>query len=251
MRIKDGFFYALIGGTSIALFLIIYQPFGTYEFQSDNKYLFLSGYGLIVFAVIFGVFLLRMWLVKPGQQIARHWSVVIVVLSFLLALIASFYYKQWYFQQPHSLTYLLDYLPYGMATALIPCVMVIVLSIRQHKATDSGRIVLVDNNGRDLLHIDPADVSHIKAADNYIEVHHRNNGQAETTLLRNTLAYAEQQLQDHPHIVRCHRSHLVNLNHVQKTTGPKDRLVLDVGSAQTIPVSRKMVDAVLHSLNQS
>ena len=103
MRLKDGFLYALICGLFIAIFLIIYQPFGTFEFSSDSKYLFLSGYGLIVFVVMFFVSSVMMYMLKPLNSGGHLKTVVIIVLSFLVALIASFYYKQWYFQQPQNL----------------------------------------------------------------------------------------------------------------------------------------------------
>lgn len=40
--------YPIGAGAFVALFLIVFQPFGTRAFQSDNKYLFLAGYGVVI-----------------------------------------------------------------------------------------------------------------------------------------------------------------------------------------------------------
>ena len=46
-------FLALCGiGAFVAAFLIIFQPFGTYEYRDPNENLFLSGYGAVVAGVL-------------------------------------------------------------------------------------------------------------------------------------------------------------------------------------------------------
>jgi len=251
MRLQEGFFFALICGFFIALFLIVYQPFGTYEFSSESKYLFLSGYGLIVFVVMFFIWLGVQSVIQPALSRAHWIAIATVVFSFVIALIVSFVYKQWYFQAPLSLSTLLDYLPFGLATGLIPISLVIWLKLRPGYLPLSEHIVLMDTNGKDILKLNPSDLLFIKASDNYIEVHYQKNTESESTLLRNTLSVAESRLNHLPYLMRCHRSYLVNLHKVKKATGNKDRLMLLLDEDLSIPVSRKQADTLLQKLRHS
>ena len=248
MRLYDGLIASLSCGLFIALFLILYQPFGTYEFSTAGKYWFLSGYGLIVFVVMFVSWLAALYLIKPVNSSAPQVIIPIVMISFLIALLATFLYKQWYFEQDIQVLTLLDYLPFGLATGLIPIVGIIVWQLKKAKAEAETKIVLADANGKDMLSLTPLDLFCLKASDNYIEVHYQLGDTIETTLLRNTLTAAEDTLKGHSDLMRCHRSYLVNLRKVKKTSGHKDRLSLHLTEALIIPVSRQYTDGVLKQL---
>ena len=252
MRLREGFYIALSCGFFIALFLIIYQPFGTYEFSSDSKYLFLSGYGFIVFSVMLLFWSgIRFW-IKPASLNAHWVAIATVIISFIVALVIAFFYKQWYFQSGINLSTLLGYLPFGLATGLIPIAIVIWFKLRQHKIQSSKQsVVFIDNNGKGILKVALSDVLFIKASDNYIEVHYLKHTDVECKLLRNTLSMAQNQLSRYSQFVRCHRSYLVNLERVKKTSGNKDRLVLSLHDDAEIPVSRQHAETILQQLTQN
>ncbi|WP_395373476.1 LytTR family DNA-binding domain-containing protein [Marinicella sp. W31] len=248
MRLRDGLIASFSCGLFIALFLILYQPFGTYEFRTTSKYWFLSGYGLIVFAVMAFCWFVVVYLIKPIKTPAHRTIITMVVSSFTFALLATFIYKQWYFQEKILWSALWDYLPFGVATGLIPIASIIAWQLKKAKTTSDAKIILADTNGKDMLTLNPQDLFFIKANDNYIEIHYQLGATIESTLLRNTLNAAANTLNGNVHLLRCHRSYLVNLLKVKKTHSQKDRLTLYLNSDLTIPVSRQYKETVLNQL---
>lgn len=100
-------------------------------------------------------------------------------------------------------------------------------------------VKLYDRSGSLKLSSDPSDIFYIDSQDNYVNIHYVLDGRMSTYLLRNSTSDVEAALADTP-IVRCHRSYMVNLDHVRVLRHSKGKafIILDHDTAISVPVSR-------------
>jgi hypothetical protein len=81
-----------------------------------------------------------------------------------------------------------------------------------------------------------------KADGNYLEIVVLQDGESQKLLKRMTLKELESQLKQPDHIIRTHRSYLVNLHHVGSIAGNAQGYQLNMRNyAHAIPVSRGMI----------
>ncbi len=66
----------------------------------------------------------------------------------------------------------------------------------------------------------------VKSADNYIEVYFLNDGLVEKQMVRSSLSQAELSIQEFDFIMRCHRTFIVNINHIREIKGNSQGLKL-------------------------
>ena len=230
--------YVLGAGVFAALFLIVFQPFGTREFIHPFKYWFLAGYGLII-SLGLGIFLIGLPRIFDADWIEQRWTVAWQIIwlsgSFSIVIFACFCYKQWFFGETISFTAFLSFFPLAFSVAIFPISATVLGSyIRKLKAaqTTAGQvnarmvikkpskeetIIILDDQGRMHLQVDPRELLFLKSADNYVEIYFGKHS-IEKSLVRNSLKKlgASLQMED---LVRCHRSYLINLDRVTQVTG--------------------------------
>lgn len=90
----------------------------------------------------------------------------------------------------------------------------------------------------------------VQAAENYVEVVYESVGQISNKVLRKSLKQLEAELTSYPALFRCHKSYIVNLQRVVRTSGNAQgyRLHLDANALE-VPVSRSLnaaLPALLH-----
>lgn len=111
-------------------------------------------------------------------------------------------------------------------------------------------ITLTGDNQKEQLQLPLNSLLLISAADNYVNILHTSNGGLETVLFRGALKKMETMLLPYPQFFRCHRSYLVNLDHVRQITGNAQGYKLEVtGLQQPVPVGRNYNDAIKTKLN--
>ncbi len=99
------------------------------------------------------------------------------------------------------------------------------------------------------LQLAPNQLLYIAAADNYIKVHHLEQGMVKQTLLRSSLKKVADGLADHPQFFRCHRTFLVNLGHVTEVSGNAQGYKLQLAyTGDWIPVSRSLHEEIRQKL---
>ncbi len=112
----------------------------------------------------------------------------------------------------------------------------------------SSVITLVAENEKDKLIISPGDLLFIESSDNYCTVFYWKNGELVKPLLRSSLGRLEKQI-GLTHIVRCHRSYVVNLNRVERVTGNAQGYKLHLSGGQfQIPVARQYNETLIAEL---
>jgi hypothetical protein len=95
-----------------------------------------------------------------------------------------------------------------------------------------------DNKGNIKLSLRIMDILYAVSEDNYVKVFYEQDGIVKNSLIRTTAKNIEDDLEGQ--ITRCHRSYLVNLNHVKmlKHSSGKAVIVLSDNTGTQIPVSR-------------
>ncbi|MBC3785064.1 LytTR family DNA-binding domain-containing protein [Spirosoma utsteinense] len=132
-----------------------------------------------------------------------------------------------------------------------------VSAVRTHNAVEST-LNLVADNEKDTLTLGVDKLLFIESSDNYCTVvylasHVNGTEQTLKPLLRTSLSRLETQIAGrqglHSHLVRCHRSYIVNLNRVERVTGNAQgyKLHLSGGKFQ-VPVARRFNDTLIGQL---
>jgi len=258
-------------GAFVALFLMVFQPFGTSEFQHEHKYLFLAGYSVVIAAFI--------WLGSnlPPRAFPRffdeeRWTVgkhiLFSALVFLVVFAACYVYKDVALGHKVSWRGFFGFLPFAFSIAIFPIAGLVIgsymLWLKHHtKVAEAANshlhlpaakpaqqlLSLPDENGKTALTLLPSQLLYLQAADNYVEVFHLENGQVpRRTILRNTLTALESVLGD-AGLFRCHRSYLVNLGQVERVSGNAQGYRLHfAGLEASVPVARGRSAEVLEKL---
>jgi hypothetical protein len=246
----------------IAIFLMIFQPFGLSELQADGKYLFLSGYGLVTFIVLM-LDLIIIPYIFPGLFNDEKWT-VFKELSFLLFVLftvglGNLFYSSIILGFKLSVENIVAFQGYTLAIGIFPIAITIILKQNYLKRKNEGsarsisanlheqsiqdqdsRLVRIESeNEKEYVETLISDLLFIKSEGNYINVGYLSEGKPVNVLLRNTLKNASDLLAPYPIIFQCHRSWLVNLERIMHVRGNSQglRLLLE-GSQEDIPVAR-------------
>ena len=115
-------------------------------------------------------------------------------------------------------------------------------------------LTLIADNEKDTLRLRSDALLFIESSDNYCTVVHLKSTPTGTdqpvkSLLRSSLSRFETQLEGKSHIVRCHRSFVVNLDRVERVTGNAQGYKLHLFGGQfQVPVARRFNDSLIGQL---
>lgn len=225
------------------------------------------GYGGITAALVFfnaviveGVF--KKWFDEKNWKVGKE--IVWIFWNILLIGAANLIYS--HYQMGFSLSFgnFLKYQGITMSIGIFPVIIVTVVNYnRLHQQNTAlaqqlntviendtqpvlasiahNQVTLLGENSKEELVLDPASILYIESADNYVNVVWMEGPQLKKLLLRNTLKNQEEKLKAYPHLFRCHRSYIVNLQRVTHVTGNSQgyKLHLD-GAEEWVPVSRSL-----------
>ena len=298
--VQRQFIKATAIGGFVGLFLLVFQPFGLDDWQTPDKTAKILGFGLVTFGVtIADSWLLP--LLFPRYFSDRHWTVgrEIVRTTLLIFVIATGnrLYLDYTFGYSSTLPGWLRMIGITFVIGIFPTVGGILatylVQLRKfstgaaefpdHSAPSTPRgaylrervsavrtadapgltLILVADNGKDVLSLRPDALLFIESSDNYCTVVYlRSNpisaDQTAKLLLRSSLSRLESQIMGppnpdvtarHPHIVRCHRSYIVNLDRVERVTGNAQGYKLHLlGGQFQVPVARRFNDSLIRRL---
>jgi hypothetical protein len=264
---------AIVSGLVVAAFLMVFQPFGTYEWQHPLKYAFLAGYGLITTLTLLGIGIITRR-AFPTYFSENNWTVrremLLQGLTISAIALFNYLYSMWFTGKWQTGRFhISDFLFMLWATVLIgffPSALLTSLAQIQNRKKystppqpappspesqqfdENHEIVLESDNGKDQIRLRITDFLFAVAADNYVEVHYRKDQVAQKQLLRASLSRIESKT-GQTFLVRCHRSYLVNLHQVVHISGNAQGYRLHLKEvAPTIPVSRSLSEEVLRKL---
>ena len=257
---------SLIEGAGVALFFVIFQPFGLNGWAHPHKLWVLMGFGGIVSVctALNRLFLPRLF---PGFFNEEKWVVWkeiadVLILLLLITCANMFYSKLFFHYLPLTLVGFIAMFLIVALIGLIPISFGVMSNyIYQLKKYNQTIIVqpnetiepkgqpqmplkLMAENEKDTLEIAATDLFFIESSDNYSTVFFTKGNTLQKELLRSSLTRLEGQVQL-PNIVRCHRSYIVNLDKVEKVTGNAQGYKLHLQSFElTVPVARKYSEIV-------
>lgn len=258
-----------MAGVLSYLLLIIYQPFGTSQFEHPYKNLLLFPYAIATTFSLCSINLL--WRRRKGD-----WTIGLellkILLVFLSTSILSCLYNTFFVSKidlalenflsmfvytsalglPVSAIYLLGryiYLGRTNKPAAADNTINNEPSFAAAPAIDikdsDTELHIVSDNGNFHLHLKQEDFVYAEAVDNYCFIHFYRHGIIHKEIIRISLTRLSDQLQTDA-VKRVHRSFIVNLEKVRKYKGNASGYKLSLSDVDTeLMVSRKYIDSII------
>jgi hypothetical protein len=259
----------------VALFMLVFQPFGLTELADDNKLMIQSGYGLVTFIILILDLIILPAIFRNAFE-EENWTVWKEMLFLLWILftvgLGNFLYSAWTIGFSLALRNVMIFQLFTVAVGIIPIATLILVKqnyLRKKNEISAGAISasihpyinnnqdiqpirISSENGKEAVQVMIHDLLYLKSEGNYITVGYITNGKLSKTLLRNTLKNAAGQFSSFPSIYQCHRSWLVNLDRISRVTGNSQglRVVID-GLDEDIPVARNQIADFKQKLTHS
>lgn len=258
-------YIALATGIFVAGFLLIFQPFQLDDLRSPYKPFLIAGFGVIGFVVvIFYNDVLPRFL--PFLSDDKTWTVgrEIIYLNALILTIAicnTFYNP--FLSENNTLSFgtFLFMTLNTVLVGIVPTAFFVVLDynrLLKRYVTESESLQVKEspkekevalsplniNTESEVIQLFPDQLLYVESVGNYVNIVSCQEEKLEKKLHRSTLKHLESSI-PMPHIIRCHRSYLVNLQQVQSVTGNAQGFKLLLSTCEeVIPVSRKYVPIV-------
>ena len=240
-------------GLFFAFVLFIYEAYGIHAGTS------FSGHTLIIRAIVFGLltsfayFTGEKW-IKPlfiARRIGKYHPHLFIgtILGTTFTFLAYNYFWQW--GDLDLVTYL-QFLWKYPTIVMIPLLVSLLIARLQNSQpkeeeeleTERKLITIHSENGKEKFSIDMDDLLFIKAEDNYVNIHFLQEGKVQNHLLRNRLLSLEESFNGHIHLIRCHRSYIVNLKQISRIIKKENHFKLTVLHETEVPVSKKYIEEV-------
>ncbi|MDD3405592.1 MAG: LytTR family DNA-binding domain-containing protein [Paludibacteraceae bacterium] len=241
-------------------FINLYKPFNStnwYNISPIKYFLFSSLLVLIgILVIAFSRFLMYRFVRKHSLYYLEYalWIITeVVVLSGLytamtIAVNDELSWWSWTdiiksFKNANINTFLVIFLPYTVSWLYFSYEdkKTRLKRIEQSKylADDTAIIQFHDERGEVRFSVASDKVVYIESADNYVTINYLSNNKMATFMLRNTLKRVAHELVNSP-VKRCHRSYMVNFEHVAALRRKNDEinLEIDVENVKQIPVSK-------------
>jgi len=108
--------------------------------------------------------------------------------------------------------------------------------------------IIRNSAGATHLHFSGQDFICARSNENYTQIYYRENNSVRKELVRIPIARFYEQVKEGAHIVRCHRSGVVNLKYIKHITGKSRSLELSLDHVdEPVPVSRDFPRSLLYS----
>jgi len=220
----------------VFVFLLLFQPFNISSLETRDKYYFMLGLGLITFFAL-SINLLFFTSIFNKLFSNTTWNIKKEILwnTWILFTISTGYY--FYCRKLGILEFEYNIVITLILAAVFPISALIIINysriLRLHlkfanelnkKLKDNKqiqeKIIHFDSDyQKDSLSIKVSLILFIRSANNYIEVFWKENEIIKSQLVRCSLTKAEEILKEHKFIFKCHRSYMVNVNHIEKVEG--------------------------------
>ncbi len=247
----------------IFLVLAIFHPFGLHQIDQPMRYYIEFGYGLVTFFILTSNSYLLPKLF-PQIFIEKNWKVIheigyVIFTIFIISIGNTIYTHFCGFGKIDLFTFSV-FIFYTIIVAIFPVTILIILSknhfLKQNLKDAANLNTKIENNipnkldaekifkftgqsENDTIELEANEIYFIQSQRNYLEFYIFQNHNIQTKLIRATLKEAENSIKNFPFLQRCHRSFIVNINHIQKIDGDSLGYSLQLkNTTDTIPVSR-------------
>lgn len=249
-------FFISIG---IFAFLYTFQPLDISSLENKDKIYLIAGLGVITFlslsvnlmvlpSLFPKIFLHREWIVWK-EIIWNVWILSTITFSYFLLYKTLGVFEMDFYTIVKLLLF-----------AVVPLALLIIFNqdrllrlhlkvakelneeLKESKTVNEKLIHFESEYQKDKLSIKARLLLFIRSADNYIEVFWKDGDTVHKQLIRSTLVKANELLHDYSYIFKCHRSFIVNVNHIDKVEGNSQGYKLYFENVDfEIPVSKVAV----------
>ncbi|MCY1720674.1 LytTR family transcriptional regulator DNA-binding domain-containing protein [Prolixibacteraceae bacterium Z1-6] len=251
----------------IFLFLLFFQPFNIQNPDFNDRLIILSTFGAITL-VLQSLFRLVIPSVFSKAFSEERWTIlkeIIIDLLFVISNSVAFtFFAKYVGHTAISFHVVINIVIISITAAVVLVVInqfyllkkqVKELAFEEEESTEKNvidentEVEFESENKSEYFHLFLQQILLIKSANNYIEVIYKLDGKINKKLIRNTLKNTEKVFLKYPSMVRCHRSCIINKNHIQKVTKGNYGLVVELFDyPEKIHVSRQYVLKVKEAL---
>ena len=217
-------------------FLFLFQPLQIDDLATRDKYFLVFGLGVITFLSL-SLNLLILPSLFPKILSGSSWNVKKEILwdIWILFTVSIGYFL--YYKALGIMEFGFSMIIKLILIAIVPISVLIVLNrnrlLRSHlKSANELNIKLKENKSipdklvhfisdyqKDNLSIKVSLITLVRSANNYIEVFWKEDKAVKSQMVRCSLTKAEEILKDYKFVFKCHRSYMVNINHIDKIEG--------------------------------
>lgn len=262
---KFKWLFALLSGIFVYLFLILFEPFGSGELTT-HKYLFLAGFGVSVFLGVATTYFILPRLFRKFFC-PEKWTVgkEILFLSCCIVIINTFNYLHYNYVGRGIVlpSTFFNFLKITISIGIFPILGLIFFTERTLSKRNIKRAQLLSNQlpsaaveesitlqiQEESVKASPivmqlSDFVYAQSEGNYVTIYHLEDSALVQKLIRLSLKELELQLENLSQIKRCHRSYLINMQHIIAVDGNARSLTIQLDKVATcIPVSRSFSKA--------
>ncbi|MBN1788885.1 MAG: LytTR family transcriptional regulator [Bacteroidales bacterium] len=243
----------------IFLFMLFFQPFPIRFTELNNVLVFNAGFGAIVFILLYIIQLLSKTFRLPDMEVMSYFNGFVL---FVVSSVAFTFYLMYVGRTAINFYSVSKIILICIALPAILWIYRIRNELKQENDSLNRENVLLQSRLRDrnetpaqnivefysadsaseLLRLSISDILLIKSADNYVEIYYIDHDNIRKRLVRNTLKNIEQMLRPYDQFIRCHRTFIIHVGHIE-------RIHLKINSSyvvlkkmdERIPVSRPYV----------
>ena len=249
------------------VFIVLYKPFGAGEWYDVTWWVFSIASGVLVVSGMLVVLVSRlfMFLIKRFRPITILYYTLMIAGEIIFMAVLYVFLERWALKndlRPFA-THVYFAAQNTALILLIPYLISVLFFEWQEKKMSLEKLIkqisrkayfisFKDDKGTLRLTLKTNDLIFLEASDNYVVIHYESEGKTKSYLIRNALKQFETDLTEFP-LLRCHRSYMVNINHVKMLKREKGivQLVMDNIGQHTIPVSKTYADNVCKILNSN
>ncbi len=249
----------------VAVFMIVFQPFGLASIPDKYKLPVLGGYGLVSFLML----VINLQLIERIFKEER-WKVYkeLLWIMWIVASIglANFIYTISVFNVSIApLKFLVKLELSTFAIGIFPVSILVILryqrlnrinsasaskinagltttEIANKSNNNSTRCTIESQNIKESIDLIPESLRYIESKGNYVYIVYLEESELKKHIQRNTLSSVIKQLSAYSYLLQCHRSFLVNQNIIEKVSGNAQGLKLTLkGTEELVPVSRPFI----------
>ena len=257
--IKKQLLIGAILGLIVAFIMVFLEPFGTYQFVSDYKYLIFSGFGfLFSISYLINTRLENLWFDHTNKKwMIRQEIVSFLSFLFIFSVIIHFYNQVFLNNLFDHKFDGYEYIKHGIwffRHSIVPVILLLLpfyIFFRNKfgELNTSERlreISLFGLNKGEKIRIKKTAVLFVKASENYVEIFYSKNNTIQHETFRNTLSAINIQA---PFLCQCHRSYLVNLTAIKSVKGNSQSAKIELHHDDLdIPLSKSYYNSIKSAL---
>jgi len=220
----------------VFVFLFLFQPLQINELVNRDKYFLVFGLGVITFLSL-SLNLLILPSLFPKILNGSAWNVKKEILwdMWILFTVSVGYFL--YYKALGIMEFGFSMIITLILIAIVPISVLIVLNrhrllrshlksanelnikLKEYKSIPDKLVHFISDYQKDNLSIKVSLILFVRSANNYIEVFWKEDQEVKNQMVRLSLTKAEEMLMDYKFIFKCHRSYMINVNHIDKIEG--------------------------------